>query len=403
MDLFDKCRDDLEPEKVRAMGIYPYFRVIDEARGPLATIEGREIIMMGSNNYLGLTTHPQVKEAAKRAIDKYGTGCTGSRFLNGTMDIHVELEAKLARFFNKEAALLFSTGYQANVGAISALVGRRDAVFYDAEDHASIISGLRLTFGKHVRYRHSDMAELEAKLEEHAAVPGKLIITDGLFSMSGDIANLPAIAALAKRYNAKVYVDDAHSIGVLGKHGRGTGEHFKMESAVDILMGTFSKSFASLGGIIAGEKTVIDYIKHRSRPFIFHASMPPPNVAAVAASLEILQSDPGLLEKLWRNTKRVRDALNAMGYNTLGSQTPIIPLVIGDEMATLAFAFRLFQRGVFTNPAIAPAVPPGHGMIRVSLMATHTDEIIDRGLAILEDVGKEMGVLNGRTADAATA
>ena len=317
-------------------------------------IDGKKMIMVGSNNYLGLTGHPKVIEAAIAATLKYGSGCTGSRFLNGTLDIHIELEHRLAKFMNREAALCFSTGFQTNQGALSTLAGKDDLVFTDRTDHASIVDGCRLSFGKTVKYKHNDMDDLERVLRSHRDKDvGKLIVTDGVFSMEGDIVNLPALYENAKRYGARVYVDDAHGIGVLGKHGRGTGEHWGIEHAIDVSMGTFSKSFASLGGFLAADENIIHYIKHHARALIFSASMPPSAVATVLACLDIIESEPDRLERLWKNAKKMREGFKQLGFNTGHSQSPIIPIIIGEDEHCFAFWKLLFENGVFANPTIS--------------------------------------------------
>jgi len=393
MDLFDKCKRYTRAKEVMANGIYPYFKAIQSGAGSTVTIDGREMIMIGSNNYLGLTQHPKIKEAAIKATQKYGTGCTGSRFLNGTLDLHEQLEEKLARFVGKESALVFSTGFQTNLGAISTIVGKDDLIFADTEDHASIVDGYRLAFGKTVKYKHNKMVDLERKLQSFSQVPGKLIVTDGVFSMGGDIANLPKLVELGKKYNAKLFVDDAHSIGVLGKHGDGTASHFNLTNDVDIIMGTFSKSLASLGGFIAGKEEVIHYIKHHSRSLIFSASMPPASVAAVIAALDIIQNEPERRERLWENTKMMHHAFKQLGFNTANSQSPIIPVIIGEDEETFYFWKKLFENGVYANSAVSPAVPQGMSLIRTSYMATHKKEQLHRVLHIFEKVGKEMKII----------
>lgn len=394
MDIFNKCRNFTRAKEAMAAGLYPYFRAIQSGPGSEVIIDGKKMIMIGSNNYLGLTGHPKVIEASINAIRKYGSGCTGSRFLNGTLDLHEELEYRLAKFMNREAALCFSTGFQTNQGAISTLVGKDDLVFTDRSDHASIVDGCRLAFGKTIKYKHNDMDDLERVLKMYEDTDvGKLIVTDGVFSMEGDIVNLPRLAELAKKYNARIYIDDAHSIGVLGKHGRGTGEYWNMEHAVDIVMGTFSKSFASLGGFIAGDEYVIHYIKHHARALIFSASMPPAAVATVIACLDIIESEPERLEQLWENTRKMKEGFTSLGFNTGNSETPIIPIYIGDEERCFAFWKLLFENGVFANPTIAPAVPPGQALIRTSYMATHTEEELDRVLEIFAKLGKKFGLI----------
>lgn len=393
MDLFDKCRNYTRAREAMAAGFYPYFKVIQSGAGSEVIIDGRKMIMIGSNNYLGLTQHPKVKEAAIKAVEKYGSSCTGSRFLNGTLDLHEELEKKLAQFVGKEAALVFSTGFQTNLGTIATVIGKDDLIFADRDNHASIVDGCRLSFGKTIKFRHNDMEDLERLLAQNKNTSGKLVAVDGVFSMGGDIVDLPKIVELAQKYNAKVFVDDAHSIGVLGENGRGTAEHFGLTDQVDIIMGTFSKSFASLGGFIAADEVVIHYIKHHSRALIFSASMPPAAVAAVIASLEVMQKEPERREKLWANTKKMREGFTQLGFDTGNSQTPIIPIVIGEDVKTFYFWKALFDNGIFANPAIAPAVPPGRSIIRTSYMATHTEEQLDRVLHTFERLGKEFAII----------
>jgi len=377
-----------------AAGMYPYFHPIQSGPGSEVIINGKSMIMIGSNNYLGLTGHPKVIEAAIGAIRKYGSGCTGSRFLNGTLDIHEELENRLAKFMKREAAICFSTGFQTNLGAVSALVGKDDFLFTDRADHASIVDGCRLAFGRTVKYRHNDMNDLERVLINHARDDaGKLVVTDGVFSMEGDIVHLPRLTELAQKYGARVYLDDAHSIGVLGKHGRGTGEHWGLEDKVDLIMGTFSKSFASLGGFLAGDEFVIHFVKHHARALIFSASMPPSAVATVLACLDIIESEPERIENLWKNTRKMKQGFDGLGFDTGHSQTPIIPIKIGEEEACFIFWKQLFENGVFANPSIAPAVPPHQAIIRTSYMATHTDDELDKVLEIFAKLGKQLGII----------
>ncbi len=393
MDLFDKCRNFTEAQKAIKEGWYPYFKAIQSGAETSVMIDGRKFVMIGSNNYLGLTQHPKVLEAAKKAIDQYGSGCTGSRFLNGTLELHEELETRLANFMHREAVLTFSTGFQTNLGVISSLVGKDDLLFADRDNHASLVDGSRLAFGKTIKYRHADMDDLERVLKMHKDIPGKLIAADGVFSMGGDILNLPRVVELAETYNAKVYVDDAHSIGVLGAHGRGTAEHYGLEDRVDLVMGTFSKSFASIGGFVAGDAVVVDYIKHHARALIFSASMPPASVAATIAALDIIESEPERRERLWAVTNRMKKSYNEMGFNTGNSQTPVIPIIIGDDMTTFKFWQELWKSGIFANPVISPAVPPGMSLLRTSYMATHTDEEMDYVLETFQKIGKDLGVI----------
>jgi len=393
MDLFDKCRNFVTYKEVKDAGLYPYFQPISSEQGTEVIINGKKILMLGSNSYLGLTVHPKVKEAAINAIKKYGTGCAGSRFLNGTLDIHIELEEKLAAFTKKEKAVLFSTGFQANLGAIAGLVGKDDYVIIDKSDHASIVDGTKLSFGEVKRFLHNDMQSLEKVLQSIDINAGKLIVVDGVYSMDGDIANLPEIVKLKKRYNARVMVDDAHAFGVIGENGSGTASYFNLTDETDIIMGTFSKSFASLGGFIAADGYVIDYLKHFARSLIFSASITPASCAAVLASLEIMQKEPELIEKLWANTNRLRDGLKSVGFDTLQSCTPIIPVLVGDDMKVLQFRKMLFEEGIFVNPVISPAVAKNKALIRLSVMATHTFEQIDFALEKITKIGKYLGVI----------
>src|SRR5512136_422786 len=393
MDVFEKCSKIFEQsEGLRKRGYYFFFRKLESPQDAEVIVNGKRVIMVGSNNYLGLTNHPRVKEAAIQAIEKYGCGCAGSRFLNGNLEMHEELEIKLARFFRKEAALVFATGYQTNLGSISALLGRTDVAIIDKYDHASIIDGCRLSFGQVKKYRHNDMKDLERVLEA-TKDKGKLIIVDGIFSMEGDIADLPNIVKLAKAYGARVMVDDAHSIGVLGAGGRGTAEHFGLEDQVDLIMGTYSKSLAAIGGFVAGSREVIDFIKHIGRSMIFSASLPPPLVASVSVALDIIEEQPQLREQLWKNTHKMLKSYKALGYDTGISETPVIPIIIRDSMKVYAMCKLLFENGVFVNPVVSPAVPPGRELLRTSYMATHTEGQLNRVLEAFQKVGKEMGLI----------
>jgi 8-amino-7-oxononanoate synthase len=391
--LFDKVRSFRGADQVRALGLYPYFRTISSAQDSEVTINGRRLLMLGSNSYLGLTNHPKIKEAAKAAVERYGTGCAGSRFLNGTLDIHLELEQALAKLVNKEAALLYSTGFQVNLGVISALVGKSDYVLADKADHASIVEGCQASLGEFVRFAHKDMASLESRLQKIEPEAGKLIVVDGVFSMEGDIIQLPELCRLAEQYGAAVMVDDAHAIGVIGDHGAGTASHFGMTDEVQLIMGTFSKSLASLGGFIASDAQTIDYLKHNSRPLIFSASMSPANAAAVKAALDIMLSEPERIAQLWRNTERMQQGLASLGFDLGASETPILPVYCRSLMSAFTFCKRLHEEGVFVNPVVSPAVPPGQELIRVSLMATHTDSQIDFALDKFGKVGREIGLL----------
>ncbi len=391
-DIFEKCFSFTKAREFMAVGMYPYFRVIESAQEHEVTIEGRRMIMVGSNNYLGLTNHPKVKEAATEAIRKYGSGCAGSRFLNGTLDIHVELERKLAKFMRKEAALVFSTGFQVNLGTISALVGKSDTVIIDKMDHASIIDGCRLSYGEVRKFRHNDMADLERILGDSNG-KGRLVIVDGVFSMEGDIANLPEIVSAARRHNARIMVDDAHGIGVLGATGRGTAEHFGLESEVDIIMGTYSKSLASIGGFIAGDEHVIHYIKHFARSLIFSASPPPSTVASVSAALDVIDDEPERLRRLWENTNFMLQGFKSLGFDTGVSETPIIPVIVGEDERAFKMAMMLHAEGVFANVAVSPAVPSGKALIRTSYMATHNREHLEKVLEAFKKVGKAIGLI----------
>jgi len=392
VDIFDKCYAYTEARDAIAAGMYPYFIPLTENEGTEASFRGHRLIMCGSNNYLGLTTHPKVRQAAIDAVHRFGTSCTGSRFLNGTLEMHEQLEQELAAWVGKEAALVFSTGMQTNLGTISAIVGRGDIVILDKEDHASIVDGAKLSWGETRRFAHNDMAELERLLDRLPEDRGKLLVVDGVFSMEGDIAPLPEIIALCKRYGTRLMVDDAHAIGVLGG-GRGTAAQFGVTDQVDLIMSTFSKSFASLGGFIAGDATVVDFIKHNARSLIFSASIPPSNAAAALAALHIMREEPERVERLNQIAAYMRKGYRQLGFNTGNSVTPVIPIIIGDRNLT-AFAWkRLFEAGVFVNPIFSPAVQPGREMLRTSYMATHTDQQLNRVLGVFEQVGKELGLI----------
>ena len=406
MDLFEKCQgffSDPEvaqamgyatnPRTLQALGLYPFFIPLDQTEGTEVTIQGRRVIMIGSNNYLGLTTHPRVRQAAIDAVREFGTSCTGSRFLNGTLAMHGELENKLAEYVGKEKALVFSTGYQTNLGAISALVAKGDVVITDREDHASILDGCRLALGRMKRFRHNDMADLERVLKNCPEEAGRLVIVDGVFSMGGDITLLPEIVPLCQKYGARLMVDDAHSMGVLGG-GRGTAAHFGLTDDVDLIMGTFSKSFASIGGFIAGDEPTIHWIQHFSRSLIFSASLPAPNVAAALAALEVMKSEPERIERVNAIGEKMRQRYQKLGLDIGNSQTPIIPVIIGDQLKSMMTWKALFEAGIYTNVALPPAVPEGQSLLRTSYMATHTDEQLDRLLEIFEKVGKEQGIIS---------
>ncbi len=394
LDIFDKCRDDAERVlTAKEAGVYAYYRTLSSGQDPIVTISGRELVMLGSNNYLGLTSHPEVKEAAAMALALYGSGCAGSRLLNGTLDLHVALEQKIAEFTRREAALVFSTGFQVNLGVLSCLLTRSDVAILDALDHACIIDGCRLGFGKTYKYRHNDMEHLESKLSVVPENRGKLIVVDGVFSMEGDVANLPRIVELAKQYGARLMVDDAHGLGVFGENGRGTPEHFGLDEEVDLLMGTFSKSLATVGGFVAGDAVVIDFIKHQARSAIFSAAPPPASVASALKAIEIVEREPERRKHLWENTKTMRRELSTLGFDTGDSTSPVIPIVVGPDMEAFRMTTRLQEEGVFVNPVVSPAVPEGRAMIRTSYMATHTTDHLDMALAALAKVGREMGLI----------
>jgi len=393
MPLLRKVRNYTDPQAVRDLGLYPYFRPISSAQDTEVTMNGHRVLMLGSNSYLGLTNHPEIKQAVKRAVDKYGSGCAGSRFLNGTLDIHLELEQELAELVGKEAVLLYSTGFQVNLGVISCLVGRGEHVIADKSDHASIVDGCLLSFGELIRFTHNDPKNLETRLQNLDPDAGKLVVVDGVFSMEGDIARLPEIVETSERHRAVVMVDDAHAIGVLGENGAGTASHFGLTDRVHLIMGTFSKSLASLGGFIASDAGTIDYLKHNSRPLIFSASMSPANTAAVLAALKIMLREPERREGLWHNTRMMKKALLELGFDLGTCQTPILPIHCRDDMKSLGMCKRLQEEGVFVNPVVSPAVPPNGALIRLSLMASHTEDQIKFALGKLEAVGREFGVI----------
>ena len=393
MDLFQKCHDYSDAREARSAGYYPYFQPIEASEDTEVWIRGQKLIMIGSNNYLGLTHHPKILEAAESAARTYGSGCTGSRFLNGTLDMHEKLEADLAEFTQQEASLVFSTGYQANLGCISCLVGRGEYVVADKLDHASIMDGSLMALGNVLRFKHNDLDDLDQTLSGINPERGKLVAVDGVFSMEGDIIDLPGVLKVAQKHDARVLVDDAHSLGVLGETGAGTTEHFGLQKETDMVMGTFSKSFASVGGFIAGSEVVIDYMKHHSRPLIFSASMPPYVVATVQAALEIIRSEPDRRARLWKNTHKMLDGFKSMGYDIGPAETPIIPIVIGDRMATFGLWRGLFDAGIFTNPVVSPAVPESLCRLRTSYMASHSDDQLDYVLDTTKKVGKKLGLI----------
>jgi 8-amino-7-oxononanoate synthase len=392
VQLFEKCKGFTKAREVQAQGLYPYFKPISKAEDTVVVIEGQERVMMGSNNYLGLTHHPRVLESAKRALEQFGSGCTGSRFLNGTLALHEELEQRIATFIGKEAALIFSTGYQANLGLISGLIGRGDVVYIDKLDHASIIDGAKLSYGDTQRFNHGDLAHLERKLQKHSG-DGAMVIVDGVYSMEGDIADVPELVRLGQRYGVAVAVDDAHSIGVLGPNGDGTAAHFGMVDEVDVTVGTFSKSLASIGGFAASSESVIHYLKHHSRPLIFTAALPPANTAGVLAAMDIMISEPERRKKLWENTHHFQEGCRSLGFDIGPTKTPIVPILIGTLERTFMFWRQLYDAGVFTNPVVPPAVPPDQCRLRASLMATHTRDQIDMVLETFGRLGKKLGVI----------
>jgi 8-amino-7-oxononanoate synthase len=382
------------PQKAMQAGIYPYFREIQSDQDTEVLIKGKKVLMFGSNSYLGLTNHPKVKEAAKAAIDKYGTGCAGSRFLNGTLDIHIRLEEKLANLVGKEGALCYSTGFQVNLGVVSLLAGRQGYLLLDELDHASIIEGSRLSFSKVMKFAHNDMDNLECKLKLCESDKIKLVVVDGIFSMEGDIVNLPELVRLAEKYDASIMVDDAHSLGVLGKNGTGTASHFGLTDKVDLIMGTFSKSFASLGGFIAADKEIINYIKHNSRSLIFSASITPASAAAVLAAVDIMENEPERISHLWDITAYALSGFKAAGFDTGMSETPIIPLFIRDDIKALQLTMMLLDDGIFVNPVVSPAVPKEDCLIRYSLMATHTREQVEISIQKITKAARTLGILN---------
>jgi 8-amino-7-oxononanoate synthase len=392
--LFEKCRTFLpKAREVQAAGLHAWYKPISRSEDTVVVIEGKERIMMGSNNYLGLTHHPAVLAAARTALERYGSGCTGSRLLNGTLDLHERLEAELAEFFGKEDCVVFSTGYQANLGVVSALVGRGDVVFLDKLDHASIVDGAKMSHGQTERFNHGDLAGLERKLQRLPAGTGTMIIVDGVYSMEGDIADLPGLLKTAQRYGSVLAVDDAHAVGVLGPQGDGTAAHFGVTDEVDLIVGTFSKSLASIGGFVAGPEPVITFLRYNARPLVFTAALPPSNTAGVIAALDILRREPERRERLWANASRLQQGLRSMGFDIGPTETPIVPFLIGEFEKTLLFWRKLFDAGVFTNPVVPPALPPSRCRLRTSVMATHTTEQIDYALETFGRLGRELGVI----------
>ena len=393
MDVFQKCFDFQDADDVRKMGLYLYFRMITSGQDPVVTMNDRQVIMLGSNNYLGLTNHPEIKDAAEQALRKYGTGTAGSRFLNGTLDIHVELEEKLAVFMKRDAALCFSTGFTVNLGVISSLIERRDVVILDNLDHACIFDGARLSYGRVLKYAHNDMDALEERLRSVKDDNAAMIVVDGVFSMEGDLANIPKIVELKKRFGTRLMVDDAHGIGVMGDNGRGTAEHFGLDHEADLVMGTFSKSLGGVGGFVAGDADVIDWIKHKARPLMFSASPPPASVASVMKALEVMIREPERRDHLWEITNYMKREFITLGFDTGNSASPVIPLLVGEDVTSFRMTKRLQEEGVFVNPVVSPGVPEGRAMIRTSYMATHTRDHLDRALEAIAKIGREMGVI----------
>jgi 8-amino-7-oxononanoate synthase len=397
LDLFEKCRNFTRADEIKALGLYPYFRPLEENEGPVVQIEGRKIVMAGSNNYLGLTTHPKVKEAALEAIKKYGTGCSGSRYLTGTLDLHIRLEEELAKFFDKEAVLLYSTGYQTAQGIIPTLAQKGEYVISDKDNHACIVAGNLMAkgaFADFVRYKHNDMDDLERVLSKIPIETGKLVVTDGVFSTTGEIVNLPRFVEIVKKYKGRMLVDDAHSVGVIGKGGRGTASKFNLEKEVDMTMGTFSKTFASLGGFVAGDNSVINYLKHHSSALIFSASPTPASVAAALAALEVLKEEPERVDKLISNSNKMRKGFKELGFKIIESETAIVPVITAEDQVSFLFWRELFDNGVFVNVFISPGVPPGMQMMRTSYMATHEDIHLEKILDTFKKVGKKLGIIN---------
>ena len=396
MDLFQKCFDFTRAEEVKNAGFYPYFRAIEENEGPVVTIEGKKVIMAGSNNYLGLTAHPRVKQAAIDAVKKYGTGCSGSRYLTGTLDLHIELEKRLAKFFGVESVLLFSTGYQTAQGVIPTLVQKGEYVVSDKDNHACIVAAdlmAKGAFAEFKRYKHNDMEDLESVLERIPKDRAKLVVSDGIFSTTGETVNLPELVKIAKAHGARIMIDDAHSVGVIGAGGRGTASHFNLVNEVDITMGTFSKTFASLGGFIACSERVTNYVKHHAAALIFSASPTPASVAAAMAALEILEEEPWRVDNLRKNSDKMRAGFKNMGFNIIEGLSAIVPVIIGDDQPTFVFWRKLYDAGVFTNAFISPGVPPGMAMLRTSYMSTHEDEHLDKILELFGEIGKELGLI----------
>jgi 8-amino-7-oxononanoate synthase len=395
VSILDKCRKYTVPDEIKAAGVWTYFRTIESGQDPVVTMKGREMVMLGSNNYLGLTSHPKVKEAAIAAVRKYGAGCAGSRFLNGTLDIHIQLEERLAAFMKKPACITFSTGFLANLGVIGTLPTKGDTIYLDRQDHACIYDGARLAVGAEIRkFKHNDAGDFARLLRTHPDKGGRLLVVDGVFSMEGDIAPLPDYARVCEEHGVAFMVDDAHGVGVLGKNGRGTAEHFELEDKVDIIMGTFSKSLAAVGGFVVGDPDTIKYIQHKARALIFTAAPPPASVAAVLAALDVIEAEPERRQHLWDNTRFMMTSLRAIGFDCGESETPVIPIVVGDDYLAFKMAKRLEEEGVFANPVVSPACAPGRSLIRTSYMATHRREHLTRALEAFQKVGRELGLVS---------
>lgn len=394
-DPFEKAYSFTRADEAVAAGMHPYFKPIAEQHGGEVVVNGRTMVISGSNDYLGLTQDPRLKDAARDALNYFGTSCTGSRFLTGTLTLHEELELRLAKFLNKESALTFSAGFLGCLSVVSAIAGRHDILYYDRENHASLYDGARLSYGTLRKYEHNDLDDLERLLERDTDKPGgRIIVTDGVFSMSGHIANLPRIAQIAREYGARIICDEAHATGVLGSYGRGTPNHFGLDNEIDIIVGTFSKSFASVGGFMAGPRAVVNYVKHKARPFIFNAALPATQMAAALKALEIMESEPQHQDQLWSNIHYYRTKMNALGFNTLGSESAIVPVLIGEDDMALAFWKGLWEEDIFTTPSVSPGVPPGEAIIRTSVNANHTREQLDKLLHAFEVVGKRLGIIS---------
>jgi 8-amino-7-oxononanoate synthase len=393
--MFDKCRKYTVPDEIKAAGVWNYFRMLESGQDPVVTIGGRDLVMLGSNNYLGLTSHPKVKERSIAAVKKYGAGCAGSRLLNGTLDIHVQLEERLAEFMRKPACITFSTGFLANLGVLGTLPAKGDAIYLDRQDHACIYDGARLALGADVRkFKHNDPDDLVRMLQSHQDKAGRILAVDGVFSMEGDIAPVPAYVDICSEWGMAFMIDDAHGIGVLGKTGRGTAEHFDLEDRTDIIMGTFSKSLAAIGGFVVGDPDIIKYIQHKARALIFTAAPPPASVGAVLAALDVIEAEPERRQHLWDNTRFMMTSLRAIGFDCGESETPVIPIVVGDDYLAFKMAKRLDEEGVFVNPVVSPACSPGRALIRTSYMATHRREHLTRALESFQKVGRELGLVN---------